>query len=151
MKRLTLIDKAFLLKKTLLFGSLDLDLLLSIADKLNTVAYEPNEQIFAVNEEANRMYLIYKGEVEIRNAVHSRLAILSSSDFFGEESLFNDKPRGYEVLSLTNTHLFTLSRTNLFTIISECPSVAVSFLQAYTSAIDFRPSRSIDSPERPLA
>lgn len=139
MKRLTLIDKAFLLKKTALFSSLDLDLLLTIADKLNAVAYDAGENIFVVNEEANRLYLIYKGEVEIRDKEHRPLSKLTATDFFGEESLFNDRLRGYEAISQTDTQLMTLSRTNLFTIISECPSVAVSFLQIYTSALDFRP------------
>lgn len=139
MKRLTLIDKAFLLKKTRLFGSLDLDLLLSIADKLNIAEYEPRDEIFVANEEANRMYLVYKGEVEIRDTQHKPLTVLVSTDFFGEESLFSDRLRGYEAIALSKTLLLTLSRTNLFTIISECPSVAVAFLQAYTSALVFRP------------
>ncbi len=138
MKRLTLIDKAFLLKKTKLFGSLDLDLLLSIADKLNIAEYAPKDEIFVANEEANRMYLIYKGEVEIRDSEHRHLAVLEATDFFGEESLFNDKPRGYEAVARSTAQLLTLSRTNLFTIISECPSVAVAFLQAYTVAFGMR-------------
>jgi len=141
MKQLTLIDKAFLLKKTTLFGSLDLDLLLSIADKLNSVAYKAGESVFVVNEDANRLYLIYKGEVEICDADNLPLALLTATDFFGEESLFNDRPRGYQAICRKETQLMTLSRTNLFTVISECPDVAVSFMQVYTAALEFRPVR----------
>ena len=61
MTRLTLIDKAFLLKRTPLFSALDLDLLLTIADKLGLVAFEPKDWIFVAEEEANRMYFIVKG------------------------------------------------------------------------------------------
>jgi CRP/FNR family transcriptional regulator, cyclic AMP receptor protein len=145
MKALTLIDKAFLLKRTPLFSALDLDLLLTIADKLGFVTYEANDDIFVANEEANRMYFIVKGHVEIRNPSKQPICRLHNGDFFGEESLFNDKPRGYIAHTLAETHLLTLSRTNLYTIISECPSVAVGFLQVYTSNMSFRPFRKGDN------
>lgn len=139
MKRLTLIDKAFLLKRTPLFGNLDLDLLLSIADKLGVAFFEEDDFVFFANEEANRMYFIVKGKIAIRTPESVPICTLKDTNFFGEESLFNNQPRGYEALCLVETVLLTLSRTNLYTIISECPSVAMGFLQVYASAIDFRP------------
>ena len=74
------------------------------------------------------------------------IANLEQGDFFGEESLFNNKPRAYEAFTPVDTHVFTLSRTNLYTIISECPSVAVGFLQVYTSALHFRPIKRMEDP-----
>ncbi len=139
MKRLTLIDKAFLLKRTPLFSSLNLDLLLSIADKLGLVLFDAGDEIFVVNEEANRMYFIVKGKVEIKSADKQLICTLGNGEFFGEESLFNNKPRGYSVFSPIETQVLTLSRTNLYSIISECPSVAVGFLQVYSSQFQFRP------------
>lgn len=139
MKRPTLIDKAFLLKRTPLFSALDLDLLLGIADKLSSVDYDRGDFVFFPNEEANRMYFIFRGEVEIRVNPPKPYLTLKSGDFFGEESLFNNQPRAYEALCPIETHLLTLSRTNLYTIISECPSVALGFLQVYTPAMKFRP------------
>ena len=141
MKRLTLIDKAFLLKRTPLFSSLNLDLLLTIADKLGLVVSEAGDFIFTFGEEANRMYFIVQGQVEIRADQKQVICKLEPGDFFGEESLFNDKPRGYEAFTPVETHVLTLSRTNLYTIISECPAVAVGFLQVYTAALRFRPTK----------
>lgn len=137
MKKITLIDKAFLLKRTPLFSALDLDLLLTVADKLGLVISDPGDTIFTIEEEANRMYFIIKGQVELRTADHQLICALEHGDFFGEESLFNNKPRSYEAYTPIETHVLTLSRTNLFTIISECPSVALGFLRVYTSS--FRP------------
>jgi CRP/FNR family transcriptional regulator, cyclic AMP receptor protein len=139
MKQLTLIDKAFLLKRTYPFAGLDLDLLLGVADKLSLVTYDPGDFVFVMNEEANRMYFILKGQVEIRLNPPSPICTLSSNDFFGEESLFNNRPRGYEAFCPIETSLLTLSRTNLFAIISECPSVAVALLELYTVGVKFRP------------
>lgn len=139
MKPLTLIEKAFLLKRTPLFSSLDLDMLLAIADKLILAKFDPLDRVFSPNDDANRMYFIVKGEVQILIPPSPPTHILRHGDFFGEESLFNNKPRSYEALCLTETFLLTLSRPNLYTIISECPSVAIGFLHSYTSALNFRP------------
>lgn len=143
MKRPNLIDKAFLLKRTPLFSTLDLDLLLSIADKLSSVDYDPGDYVFLLKEEANRMYFIFKGQVEIRLTPSKPFFTLKNGDFFGEESLFSNLPRSYEALCPIDTHLLTLSRTNLYSIISECPAVALGFLQIYTSAMQFRPTKQI--------
>lgn len=149
MKRVTLIDKAFFLKSSPLFASLDLDLLLSIADKMAVLNCDKNESVFVEQEEANRMYFIIKGQIQILSKKAGKICILGPSDFFGEEALFNDRKRGYEAISITDAQLLILSRTNLNSIISECPSVAVGFLRAYTSAIDFRPFFSFENQGEP--
>lgn len=141
MKHLTLIDKAFLLKKTPLFGMLDLDLLLIISDKLGIISVDAGEHIFAIGDPANRMYFIVKGEVEILDEKQKPIASLYTPDFFGDEALFSEAPRGYFAISKVNALLLTLSKTNLLTIISECPQVAIGLLQAYTSYHKFRPRK----------
>ena len=138
MKTLTLIDKAFLLKRTPLFNMLDLDLLLIISDKLGTIHADAGECIFAIGEPAVRLYFIVKGTIDILDKERKLLAHLHTPDFFGDEALLSDQPRGYSAISQTDTHLLTLSKTNLLTIISECPQVAVGLLQAYTSSHQFR-------------
>ena len=143
MKRLNLIDKAFLLKRTSIFGTLDLDLLLAIADKLEAVEFDAGEVIFPIGQEAHRMYLIARGSVVIQDGHHRPLAQLATADIFGDESLFNEKPRAYEAISETDTLLMTLSRSYLSSIFSEYPSVALSFLQEYASSATFRPRRKV--------
>lgn len=138
MKRYTLIDKAFLLKRNPLFGQLDLDLLLPIADKLSLAHFDKDDLIFDLQEEAHRMYFIVKGTVLITDEEGKELAHLAGEDFFGDEALFNDKPRQYGARCIEDTFLLSLSKTNLLTIISECPSVAVGLLQSYTKATPFR-------------
>ena len=124
MKKIGLIDRAFLLKRTPLFSNLDLDLILASADKLVVSTWKPSETIFEKGDEATRMYFIAEGEVDCED---KRLGPL---DFFGDEALFNERPRAYSAKATRETTLLTLSKTNLLTIISECPSVAVGLLQA---------------------
>lgn len=132
MKKLTLIDKAFLLKRTSPFLTLDLDYLFTIADKLGMLEYDKDDIIFVPGDEAHRMYFISNGEVEIQGK-NEEVFQIKSGDFFGEESLFCNKPRNYTVKALADTSLLTLSRTHLMSIISECPDVALNFLHLYTS------------------
>ena len=138
MKKLTLIDKAFILKKTPLFESLDLDLLLPIADKLTLLHFDTGDNIFSINDDAKRMYFIAKGTVEILSQEKQMISILEEDDFFGDEAIFSEKPRAYHAFSKKDSTLLALSRTNLLTIISESPSVAISLLQIYASLIPFR-------------
>lgn len=129
MKKLGLIDKAFLLKRTPLFATLDLDLILTCADKLGISTFESGDIIFEKGEEAHRMFFIAKGQVRIED--EAKNVLLKGLDFFGDESLFNEKTRSYRAIAIEPTTLLTLSKTNLLTIISESPSVAVGLLQVY--------------------
>ncbi len=138
MKSPTLIDKAFILKRMPPFASLDLDLLLSIANKLALVIFDSNDDIFVAGEDANRMYFIVSGQVHIRGESLEILCELNPGDFFGEEALFNNKPRSYAASVPMETQILTLSRSNLYSILSECPSVAIGFLQLYATALPFR-------------
>lgn len=138
MNSLNLINKAFFLKRTPIFASLNLDMLLTIADKLGALTIGPKETIFSLDEEANRMYFIVDGKVKINHTPDPTL-YLGQGEFFGEEALFANKHRRYSAEAVVTTQLLTLSRTSLFTIISECPSVAMGFLQVYASATLFRP------------
>lgn len=130
MKKLGLIDKAFILKRTPLFQTLDLDLILTCADKLGVSTFQKDEIIFEIGEEAHRMFIVAKGSVRLENEAGQK-SIVKGIEFFGDESLFSDKTRTYRAVADDTAILLTLSKTNLFTMISECPSIGVGFLQVY--------------------
>jgi len=138
MKLLNLIDKAFLLKKTSLFGSLDLDFLLTISDKMELLHYPQNEKIIQFDQNAHRMYLIVEGKVKIHDKQGQKLAELGNGEFFGDEGMFGDRTRAYEAMCVSFVSLLALSRSHLHSIIDECPSVALALLEAYSTHIDFR-------------
>ncbi|NGX55213.1 MAG: Cyclic AMP receptor protein [Chlamydiae bacterium] len=138
MKPLNLIEKAFLLKKTAFFRELDLDLVLTIADKLELTTYSPSTPIFCSGQETYHMYLIVEGRVKIEDKGQATLAELRPGEFFGDEAIFTEKPQGYSAIAVTECVVLSLSRSHLLTIIAECPSVALNLLEAYTANITFR-------------
>jgi signal-transduction protein with cAMP-binding, CBS, and nucleotidyltransferase domain len=132
MKQLSLIEKAFFLKKVSLFEDLDLDMLVAIADKMNQDIYDKNESVFEINHKAVRMYFIAQGSVNLLDEQDNHITALKSTDFFGDEALFNEKERTYRAVCEAEALLLTLSRTNLITIITECPSIAIALLSHYS-------------------
>src|SRR5690606_27775419 len=122
----SLIEKAFFLKKSRLFNELDLEILLAIAEKLHEDDYDKDEKVFTPGQVANRIYLIAEGHVQIYDEQRRLLSELHVGDYFGDESLFNEQPRSYSAICKTDTVFLTLSRSQLLSIISECPSVAVT-------------------------
>ena len=130
MTQLNLIDKAFLLKKTKLFGSLDLDLLLTLSDKMELRNYADEDQIFRKGQDASQLYLIVSGEVEVDRDTHPEL--LRSGEFFGDEAVFNERPRRYTAICRDKVLLLTMTRNHLLSIIAQCPSVAIALLKKYT-------------------
>ena len=134
----SLIEKAFFLKKTRLFNELDLEILLAIAEKLQEDDYDANEKVFSAGQVANRIYFIEKGAVQILDDRMRLIADLNTGEYFGDESLFNEQSRAYAAVCKTDTLFFTLSRSHLLSIISECPSVAVSLLQSYSQQLPCR-------------
>jgi len=134
----SLIEKAFFLKKLRLFNELDLEILLAIAEKLHEDDYDANEKVFTSGQVANRIYLIVQGKVQILDERMKPLVELHPGDYFGDESIFNEQPRGYAAICKTDTLFLTLSRSHLLSTISECPSVAVSLLQSYSQQLPCR-------------
>ena len=139
MKALSLIEKVMHLKNTVLFREVDLDLLLTIADKLNTSHFNEGETVFHVQQEGHRMYWLIHGTAQVQNKEGDFVEFIQEGDCFGDESLFSEKSREYEVVCRTNCSLLSLSRTKLLTIISECPTISLAFLQAYSAVTPFRP------------
>jgi CRP-like cAMP-binding protein len=138
MKLHSLIEKALFLKRIRLFNDLDFELLLAIGEKLHEEDYDAEEEIFLAGQAANRLYLIGSGTVELTDALKRPLTELRTCDFFGDESLFNDAPRAYGAICKTDATLFTVSRSHLLGILSECPTVAVALLQSYAQALPCR-------------
>ena len=134
----SLIEKAFFLKKVRLFCELELEILLAIAEKLHEDDYDAGEKVFAPGQVANRIYFVEKGAVQIFDQKMKPLSELSTGDYFGDESLFNEETRSYAANCKGDTLLLTLSRSHLLAIISECPSVAVALLQAYAQELPCR-------------
>lgn len=136
---MNLIDKAFLLKNTQLFRSLDMEVLLSIAEKAELLSFKPGNVIFSLHQPAYCLYIVAEGSVivQLHNNCDTQYELFPK-DFFGEESLFNNMARQYSVKAHSKVKLLILSKGQIMNIIEECPSVGFTLLEMYTKQITFR-------------
>lgn len=137
----TLVKKAYILRKSSMFQSLDLEELLPIAHKMHPKNLPSNEVIFDIGEIGYSLYFIAAGSVSIRNEKEEEIAELTSGAMFGDEALFSSHQRGYCAESSSPVELLTLSKAELLTIIQEYPKIAIGFLEAYTKVTPFRAHR----------
>jgi len=133
MKQLTLIDKAFLLKKTEIFRSLDLDYLLTLAEKLQPITVEQKQKIITKGTEATRLFIIVSGTVAIMQPDGELEAKeLSENGYFGDRALFAQQAHDYTAVALTNCALFSLHASHIFALIEQSPTLAINLLQLYS-------------------
>ena len=138
MHELTLIEKAFFLKKTTLFSELELDLVLAIANKAEIRIQTNDELIFSVNQDAHCLYVIVSGSVMIENENEEEIERLTAPDYFGDEALFTRESRSYSAKAIGDTTLMLISRSHLTEIILECPQVALSLLRGFAASCTYR-------------
>lgn len=132
-----LIDKALFLKTTKLFEELEFDTALAVADRLESLELEKGETLFKEGDSAAGIYFVFEGSVRLD--ARGQIEELEVGDFFGDESLFADGPRAYLSAALEKSRLLLLSKNHLFTLLSECPSVATRLLALYASKVSLRP------------
>jgi CRP-like cAMP-binding protein len=100
-----------------LFGALSDDVLAFLAGMLTVVTPQAGEAIFREGDDANAMYVVLGGEMEVtkksRAAVDARVAVLGPGDWFGEMSIVDIQPRSATVRALAPGRLIRFTASDL--------------------------------------
>jgi CRP/FNR family cyclic AMP-dependent transcriptional regulator len=124
-------DAAFLARVPL-FASLKPALLDELAGKLTPKSYRRGEVIFHQDDPGSAMHLIKSGQVKIATTSPEGeeviMAILKDSDFFGELSLLDDKPRSADAVAMEATQTLMLRRGDFMDALSKHPEIVSSVL-----------------------
>jgi len=100
-----------------LFGALSDEVLGFLAGMLTVVKPTIGEPIFREGDEANAMYVVLAGEMEItkksRGNVDARVAVLGPGDWFGEMSIVDIQPRSATVRALAPGRLIRITASDL--------------------------------------
>lgn len=138
MTKLSLIEKAFFLKKTALFTEVDLDLMLAISEKVDIYEFRKEELVFSHNQAAKNLFIIYSGRVDLFDGAGVHQATLFEPNFFGDEALFTHTRRAYTAIAKEDSCLLVISRSHLHEIIFEAPQVALALIRSYALATPIR-------------
>lgn len=82
---------------------------------------QPGERLIRTGEEADLVYFISSGEVEV--AVGGRTIKLGAGDYFGEMALLSDKPRSADVTAIDYSRFATLSRRDFRHFLTRYPEI----------------------------
>jgi signal transduction histidine kinase len=101
--------------------------------------FEPNQVIFYENDEADRVFLILSGQVEVWKAYGSPdadiLAILDTGHLFGEMALIDRLPRSATVISKVYTRVLYIVEKDFEKILLENKSVALSMVRSLSGMV----------------
>jgi NADH dehydrogenase len=94
-----------------------------VTERISHAHYEPGDYIIRQGEPPSGFYVIEQGEVEVVRALTEKpagevIATLGTGDFFGEQALINNRPRGASVRARTPVEVVVMGR-NVFTTISK--------------------------------
>lgn len=113
------------LTKVALFSDVSDDCIYSVAMKLRTHIFLPDDVVVQRGEIAREMYIVQKGEVEVVRDVHSSdvVMVMVEGDFFGEVALLTHNRRNMTVRARTVAELHTLTKQDLDEVLTDFPDV----------------------------
>lgn len=100
-----------------LFGALNEEVLVHLAEVLTVDLPEAGETLFREGEAANAMFVVVGGEMEVlkrsRSGIDARVAVLGPGDWFGEMSIVDIQPRSATVRALAPGRLVRITPADL--------------------------------------
>ena len=128
-----------ILKKIPLFSSLKDDELEALKKVTLTKNFEKDKIILLEDEEGDTLFIILKGSVKVtsfsekgKEVIYS---ILGEGDFFGDMSLLDGKPRSASVISIEETEMQLIRRSDFYRLLEQYPRIALKLLEELASRI----------------
>ncbi len=119
-------DLLTLLRGVPMFEGLSRSDLKAVERILHRRKYHAGEYVFREGDPGLGMYIVEKGEISIVSESRStEIARLGKGEFFGEMSLFNERPRNASAVAYEDTKLFGFFQPDLFGLLETRPRIGV--------------------------
>jgi CRP-like cAMP-binding protein len=118
------------LKSLEIFSAFSEDILEFLTPYVKIGTYNEGDMIFKEGDEGTAMYIIEKGQVEIRKK-DKTLSFFKDGSIFGEMALFENAERSADAIARTDLTLYRVNNRDFRKFIFEHPEPGVQFL--YTS------------------
>jgi len=117
-----------MLAKVPLFSGLEERDLRAIADVGREVSFESGRTIIKQGEPGLSFLLILEGRVEVRKKGKT-VAAMGAGGFFGEMTVFDDRPRSADIVAIEPTRCFGVASWSFFPMLRSNPSVAIGIIR----------------------
>ena len=126
-------------RKVPLFSSLKDDELEAIA-RVSVLKNCPKDTLLLIaDEEGDSLFIITSGKVKVvlfsESGKEVIFSILGEGDFFGDMSLLDGKPRSASVITIEDTSVYVLRRSDFNEIVEKHPNIALKLLKEITSRL----------------
>ncbi|HLQ06149.1 MAG TPA: cyclic nucleotide-binding domain-containing protein [Nitrososphaerales archaeon] len=116
-----------LLAKVPLFSGLDEKELMDIVAVGSEVSFAPGKAILKQGEPGLSFLLVLEGKVEVRKG-EKVIAETGPGGFFGEMTVFDDKPRSADIVAVEPTRCFGITNWSFIPMLRSNPSVAIGII-----------------------
>jgi len=117
-----------MLRKVPLFSGLDNHELVSIVGAGREVSFESGQKIITQGEPGLSFLLVLEGKTEVRKK-GKKVAVVEPGGFFGEMTVFDDKPRSADIVAIEPTRCFGIASWSFFPVLRGNPSVAIGIIK----------------------
>jgi voltage-gated potassium channel len=128
------------------FSSLDAKDIADIAALLHPREVLANEVVVHVDEEADSMYFIVRGELEAE--IQPEPIRMGVGDFFGEVALIYHRKRTASVLALVHSELLELDAKDLHLLFERKPELRKHILDEAERRLANTPAEVLDKPNQ---
>ena len=116
-----------ILKSLEIFSAFSEDILESLTPYVEIETYNEGDMIFKEGDEGTAMYIIEKGQVEIKKK-DKTLFFFKDGSIFGEMALFENAERSADAVARTDLTLYHINNRDFRKFIFEHPEPGVQFL-----------------------
>jgi glucose-6-phosphate 1-dehydrogenase len=124
------------LEKSPMFAGAEPLLLHSVIMALRSFSAEAGETIIQMGDMAKEMYLISRGQVEVKDRSGKVVKTLKDGDFFGEIGLLMSTPRTATVVAKTQCDLFVLKRADFSRVLRDHAQFADTMIKVAKERYD---------------
>ena len=126
--RLLLIEKVLLLKSVPIFQETPETVLAEVAELLEEEDFEARTNIFMAGDDAQCMYIIFKGEVRIHKGDHT-FATFKEGECFGEYALLDTETRSASATTNTECLLLKMDQEPFYELMESRIEVAKGIIK----------------------
>lgn len=101
--------------------------------------FEPGTVLFEEGQPGDYMYVVQRGEVEIRRQVGETervLAVLPPGEFFGEMAILNGRPRSATAVVKTDARLLVIEGKTFEAMLRAKPEIALRIIRALATRLE---------------
>jgi CRP-like cAMP-binding protein len=115
-------DKMQRLRAVSIFAATPAEVLLALADAVEEVRLEPDEQLFAKGDLGTSMYVIVAGRVRVHIGDQT-VVELSDGEIVGELAALDPEPRSASVSAIDPTTLYRIEQSTLQDLMEHHPEI----------------------------